>query len=471
MVQRVPHQLEAVHAERPLQWSLRDLREPDRGGKKDREDEGRREPVPRGRVDEHREAQEPEDRMDDRGGQGSEVVAVARPCKDDEAHPEDRCVRKEDYPLNRKQVRGPGHEAVQGESDGRHEEDPVEDHESQERHQHGAPEVHAPAKAFREGFRDRSADEGGDRKHEHGAVQDVPDRGLDRRGICEEEPAEQRERKDREDHPPRCGGPEQPARDPGRVLVRDLGALRLGGLAHRPFTAATMSRRAPASFVCSTTVPVTRMSAPAFATAAAAAGVRIPPPTTRGIWIRSFTARTIAGGAGSGAPLPASRYTRRIPMCWAVRAHSTASSGLDRRIGSASPTSPARIPGSTIRYAIGIGSSPQDLIVRAALRCSPTMTRVEREFRRLMKYTASAWRERLEAPAGNRITGTFAAALIARTVPSTVFCVTPVDPPTMIASVFAPTAISASAPASAADCLSGSMRVMWTLPRETLSRM
>src|SRR5207245_3947984 len=126
------------------------------------------------------------------------------------------------------------------------------------------------------------AEEGRHGEHEHGAEQDVPDGRLDWGGIREKEPAEQRERKDREDHPPRCGGPEQTARDPGRVLVRDLGALRLGGLAHRPFTAATMSRRAAASFVCSTTVPVTRMSAPAFATAAAAAGVRIPPPTTRG---------------------------------------------------------------------------------------------------------------------------------------------------------------------------------------------
>src|SRR5206468_4915452 len=119
-----------------------------------------------------------------------------------------------------------------------------------------------------------------------------------------------------------------------------------------------------------------------------------------------------------------------------------ASSGLDRGIGSASPTSPARIPGSTIRYAIGIVSRPHDFTARAARRCSPTISRVDREFRRLMKYSASAWLERLDAPAGNRITGTRHAALIARTVASIAAWVTPVDPPTMIASVPASHAIA-----------------------------
>src|SRR3989442_11802516 len=40
-------------------------------------------------------------------------------------------------------------------------------------------------------------------------------------------------------------------------------------------------------------------------------------------------------------------------------------------------------------------------------------------FRSLMKYNASAWGDRFEALAGNKITGTRTASLIANTVPST----------------------------------------------------
>src|SRR5207245_1374558 len=123
-------------------------------------------------------------------------------------------------------------------------------------------------------------------------------------------------------------------------------------------------------------------------------------------------------------------------------------------------TAPARIPGSTTRYAIGIVSSPHALTTGAARRCSPTMSRGSLLFNKLMKKSASAWGERLPALAGNRMTGTFAAPLIARTVSSTLPCVTPVDPPTMIASVPASPASPARDAASSAVCLSGSRSVM-----------
>ena len=81
-----------------------------------------------------------------------------------------------------------------------------------------------------------------------------------------------------------------------------------------------------------------------------------------------------------------------------------------------------------------------------------------------MKYNASACGERFAALAGNRMTGTLAASLMARTVASTLFWVTPVDPPIMIASVPAAAASEERAAASAGACLSGSSKVMWRGP-------
>src|SRR5437879_3404464 len=92
------------------------------------------------------------------------------------------------------------------------------------------------------------------------------------------------------------------------------------------------------------------------------------------------------------------------------------------------------------------------------------MRRGSRLFRRLMKYSASACGDRFAALAGNRITGTFAAFLIARTVASTLSCVTPVEPPTMIASVPAAAASEDREAASGGVCLAGARKA----PRATI---
>jgi hypothetical protein len=77
--------------------------------------------------------------------------------------------------------------------------------------------------------------------------------------------------------------------------------------AHRPRE--RLQRRAPASAAASSALPITTKSAPATNAAAAWAGSRIPPPTSRGTSgaIASRHAAITAAGTGRAAPEPASR--------------------------------------------------------------------------------------------------------------------------------------------------------------------
>lgn len=55
------------------------------------------------------------------------------------------------------------------------------------------------------------------------------------------------------------------------------------------------------------------MSAPASLAAAAASGVRMPPPIISGMSTASLIDLIISGGTGASAPEPASKYTMLIP--------------------------------------------------------------------------------------------------------------------------------------------------------------
>src|SRR2546426_6638252 len=125
--------------------------------------------------------------------------------------------------------------------------------------------------------------------------------------VDEQEGFHEREGQYRQDHSPRGRRDEQPAGHPRRLRVALRDRLCPEDVHQAAFTASMIRRSASPSRATSTMVPVTTTSAPAAATAFAASGVRMPPPTTTGMSIASRTARITFGGTGSGEPLPASR--------------------------------------------------------------------------------------------------------------------------------------------------------------------
>src|SRR3989440_6415051 len=395
------------------------------------------------------------------------MLRIRGRAQDHLAGPEHRAVPEDGDSVDPIGIRNATEQGVRREGEDRDQLERPEQHEADECEQERAAEVHPAAEAVRERDRPEGRHKGGD-PDRHAAQEDP--HSVEGR-INEEISLHHREREDRGDNPPRRRRDEQPPCDPRRLGVALARRLRPEDVHQPAFTASMIRRKASPSRATSTIVPVTTMSAPARVTAWAAFGVRMPPPTRTGMSIASRTARITRSGTGSGAPLPASRYTSFMPSIWAARAYWTATIGFLREISSASPTSPARIPGSTTRYAIGMASRPQARTIGAASRCSPTIRRGSRLFRRLMKYNASACGDRFAALAGKRITGTFAASLIARTVASTLSCVTPVEPPTMIASVPAAAASEDREAASGGVCLSGSSNVMWSGPFRRRSKI
>ncbi len=101
------------------------------------------------------------------------------------------------------------------------------------------------------------------------------------------------------------GQPHGGARREGRVVGRALVVV----VAHAspPLAALTTALSFSQSSHCSRRVPVTMMSAPASCAAAAASGVRMPPPMMSGMSIADLIARIISGGTGLSAPDPASK--------------------------------------------------------------------------------------------------------------------------------------------------------------------
>lgn len=196
----------------------------------------------------------------------------------------------------------------------------------------------------------------------------------------------------------------------------------------------------------------------------------MPPPMIRGMDMRLFTAAIIAGSTGLSAPEPASKYTSLRPSISAAMAYPMAFSQSSLPMRSACPTSPTFIPGSTIRYPMGMASIPSFFTTGAAYACIPVMSNGFLLFIMVMNRRASTAGESSFGPPGKCMTGSPEAFLMASAVEVMLSPVTPVDPPMRTASVPASLILAAICPATSGVCLSGSMRAIWRVPLAILSR-
>src|SRR5437667_2689368 len=345
VIQRGSEELQSVDAERSEEGTLRDFRIRDRAREERGEHDEGEDDFARRERHEQRESDEAEEGLQGSRREGAQMLRIRGRAQDHLARPEHRAVPEDGDSVDPIGIRNAAEQGVRREGDDRDQLERPEQHEANEREQERAAEVHPAAEAVRQRDRAEGRHVGG--QPDRHAAQEDPN-SVERR-IYEEIGLHHREREDRWDNPPGGRRDEQPPCDPRRLGVALARGLRPEDVHQPAFTASMIRRKACPSRATSTIVPVTTMSAPARVTRWAASGVRMPPPTTTGMSIASRTARMTRSGTGSGAPLPASRYTSFMPSIWAARAYWTATVGFLREIRSASPTSPARIPGPTTK--------------------------------------------------------------------------------------------------------------------------
>src|SRR2546430_3942957 len=252
------------------------------------------------------------------------MLRIRGRAQDHLAGPEHRAVPEDGDSVDPIGIRNATEQGVRREGEDRDQLERPEQHEADECEQERAAEVHPAAEAVRERDRPEVRHKGG-QPDRHTAQEDPnPVEGR----IYEEIGLHHREREDCGDNPPGGRRDQQPPCDPRRLGVALARRLRPEDVHQPAFTASMIRRNASPSRATSTIVPVTTMSAPARVTAWAAFGVRMPPPTRTGMSIASRTARMTRSGTGSGAPLPASRYTSFMPSIWAARAYWTATIGF-----------------------------------------------------------------------------------------------------------------------------------------------